>query len=360
MIELPAHLLELLADLHDDRLEAAFEVVDGASGMGLRLLAELLDLGQRLLRLARRVAAERRGHLFGARLGLGEGAFDDARVVAHHAVEFLRLGVDRVQQGDDGLMAALEDRVDLGVRGVERLGRGEDRLALVLEALGQAMDLLEQPLRHLAQVPGLAGEDVHRLLGLSADLLGRLAHHLRVVGEHLVELRRLAAEGLRRHAGMLAEHLVGLGRALPEGDVDGLKPLGQRRDHELRALAHGLVERRGLLGDGRLQPLRLLEQRLGEEVGPLGQGLVEGDGALIDRRGELSRAVGQGLVYRAGPVLDRRGEGVGALLQRLLEGDDALRHHAGKGIGAILQGLFDGVGDGTLRATTLVKACVRS
>ncbi len=146
MVELTAHLLELPADLRDDRLEAALEVGDGARRMGLRLVAQLFDLGEGLLRLAGGVAAERGGHLLRPRFGLGQRAFHDARVVAHHAVELLRLGVDRVQEGDDGLVPAFQDRVDLGIRGVERLGRGENGLALALETLGEPVDLLEQPL----------------------------------------------------------------------------------------------------------------------------------------------------------------------------------------------------------------------
>ena len=59
------------------------------------------------------------------------------------------------KQRDDRLVPASEDRVDLGVRGIERLGRGEDGLSLVLEALGQPVDLLEQPARHFAQRPRL-------------------------------------------------------------------------------------------------------------------------------------------------------------------------------------------------------------
>ena len=92
--------------------------------MSLCLLAELLDLGESLPGLAGRIAAKRCGHLLRPGLGLGQRPFDDARIVAHHAVEFLRLGIDRVQERNDGLMAAFEDRVDLGVRGIERLGRG--------------------------------------------------------------------------------------------------------------------------------------------------------------------------------------------------------------------------------------------
>ena len=49
------------------------------------------------------------------------------------------LGVDRVQERDDRLVPAFEDRVDLGVGRIERLGGGEDRLALTLEALGEAV-----------------------------------------------------------------------------------------------------------------------------------------------------------------------------------------------------------------------------
>ena len=103
------HLFELPADLGDNRLEAALEVGDGAGGMSLSLLAKLLDLGEGLLRLAGRVATERGGDLLRPGLGLGQRPLDDARVVTHHAVEFLRLGVDRVQEGNDRLMAAFED-----------------------------------------------------------------------------------------------------------------------------------------------------------------------------------------------------------------------------------------------------------
>jgi hypothetical protein len=98
------------------------------------------------------------------------------------------LGVDRVQERDDRLVAALEDRVDLGVRGIQRLGGGEDRLALVLEALREAVDLVEQIARNLAQRLGLAGQDADGLLGLAADLVRGLLQDLRVVGEHLAEL----------------------------------------------------------------------------------------------------------------------------------------------------------------------------
>jgi len=70
VVELTTHLLKLLADLGDDRLEAALEFVDGAGSVGLRLLAEFLDLRKRLLGLSGRVAAESSRDLFGARFGL--------------------------------------------------------------------------------------------------------------------------------------------------------------------------------------------------------------------------------------------------------------------------------------------------
>ena len=59
---------------------------------------------------------------------------------------------------------------------------------------------------------------------LGTDLLGRLLHHLRVVGENLVQLSGLPAERLVDEARMLAEHPVGLGRPLPERVVDGREP----------------------------------------------------------------------------------------------------------------------------------------
>ena len=108
-------MLKLLTDLSDDRLEVTLEVGDGAGGMSLCVLAELLDLGEGLLGLTGGVAAKRCGHLLRPGLGVVQRAFDDARIVTHLAVKFLRLGVDRVQERNDGLMAAFEDRVDLGV-----------------------------------------------------------------------------------------------------------------------------------------------------------------------------------------------------------------------------------------------------
>ena len=116
VVELSAHLLELAADLGDDCLEARFEVADRARGVGLRLFAQTLDLRQRLLRLARRVASERRSDLLGACLGVGQRALHHAGVGPHHVVEIRALGVDRMQEPDDGLMPVLQDRVDLGVR----------------------------------------------------------------------------------------------------------------------------------------------------------------------------------------------------------------------------------------------------
>ena len=41
----------------------------------------------------------------------------------------------------------------------ERLGGGENGLSLILEALGEAVDLLEQSARHLAQCLRLTGKD---------------------------------------------------------------------------------------------------------------------------------------------------------------------------------------------------------
>src|SRR4030095_5409396 len=70
VVELAAHLLELTADLRDDGLEAALEVVDRAGGVRLRLFAQPLDLGKRGLRLTRRIAGERRADLLGARFRL--------------------------------------------------------------------------------------------------------------------------------------------------------------------------------------------------------------------------------------------------------------------------------------------------
>ena len=212
-------------------------------GMGLRFVAQALDLLQRGLRLTRGVAGERRADLLGAGFRIAHRVLDHAGIGAHDVVEVLRLGVDRVQQRDDRLMPAFQDRIDLGVGRIERLGGGEDRLALILEALGEPVDLVEQPARHLAQRLGLAGEDRDRFLRLRADLICGLLHDRRIIGQHLIELRRLLAEGLGRGACVLAEHAVGLDRALVEGGVDRLQPLGERDDHGLRPLRHGLVER---------------------------------------------------------------------------------------------------------------------
>src|SRR5262245_56220007 len=66
VVELAAHLLELTADLRDDGLEAALEIVDRARGVRLRLFAQPLDLSERGLRLTRRIAGERRADLLGA------------------------------------------------------------------------------------------------------------------------------------------------------------------------------------------------------------------------------------------------------------------------------------------------------
>ena len=89
------------------------------------------------------------------------------------------------------------------------------------------MDLVKQPTRDIAQVLGLAGQDAHGLLRLGADLFRRLLHHLRVVGENLVELRGLLAESLLGHARVLTKHRVGLGGPLAEGSVNVTKPCGQ-------------------------------------------------------------------------------------------------------------------------------------
>src|SRR4026208_1444119 len=87
--------------------------------------------------------------LLGAALGGGQRVLHHAGVGPHHVVEVRALGVDCVQEADDGLVPVLQDRVDLGVRRIERLGRGEDRLSLILEALRQVVDLLQQPARHV-------------------------------------------------------------------------------------------------------------------------------------------------------------------------------------------------------------------
>ncbi len=149
-VELTAHLFELLADLGDDRLEAAFEVVDRTRSMTLRFLAQALDLGQRCLRLTCGVVGQRRADLLRPRLRLGHGIVDHSGIRAHHVVEVLRLGVDGMQERDDRLVPALQDRVDLGVRRIERLGGREDGLSLILEALREAVNLLKQPARDLA------------------------------------------------------------------------------------------------------------------------------------------------------------------------------------------------------------------
>ena len=162
--------------------------------------------------------------------------------------------------------------VNLRVRGIEHLGGGKDRPSLILETLGEAVDLLEQPARHFPKRLRLAGKDRNRLPRLRADLICGLLDDGRVVGEHLIELRRLLAEGVGGGARVLAEHPVGLGGALAEGaEIDRLQPLGKRYDHGLRPLGHGPVEGRGLLADGALKRLHSLEQRIGERLGPLGQ-----------------------------------------------------------------------------------------
>ena len=260
VVELAAHLLELPADLGDDSLEARLELADSALGVGLRLFAQAFDLRQRLLSLARRVARKSRPDLLRSRFGMAHGVLHHAGIRAHHVVQVLRLGIDRVQQGDDRLMPAFQDRVDLGVRRIQRLGGGENSLALTLETLGEPVDLAEQPARDLAQGLRLAGEDAHRFFRLRADLIGRLLHQGGIVGEHLIELRRLLPESFRRRPGMLAQHPVGLGAALSEGELDRLEAFGKRDDDGLRAFGHRLVEAPGLLTDRGLQRLHALEQ----------------------------------------------------------------------------------------------------
>jgi hypothetical protein len=83
--------------------------------VGLRLFAQPLDLGKRLLGLACRVASQRHADLLGALLRLAHRVLHHAGIGPHHVVEVLRLGVDRMQKRDDRLMPAFEDRVDLGV-----------------------------------------------------------------------------------------------------------------------------------------------------------------------------------------------------------------------------------------------------
>ena len=341
VVELTADLLQLPADLSNDRLEIALEVVDGTGRVSLCFLTQLVDLRERLLNLSGGIPAKRGRDLLGARLCLGEGVFHQTRVIAHHAIELLRLGVHRLEQRNDGLVAAFQDRVDLGVRRVERLGGRENGLALALEALRQAVDLIEQAARDVAQRAGLIGQDIHSLGRLRSDLFGRLLHHLRVVGENLVELHRLRGKRLANRARMFGQHLVRLRRVLTERGFDDLQTFGEGVDHVLSALVHDLVEGLRLLFDRRLEALRLVEQsqrqvvglagnHLHECVGALGESLVEGNRSLIDRRRELRSAVGKVLVDDGRLSFDGRSQGVGALRQSAIEVDRSLRHDAGQ------------------------------
>ena len=75
---------------------------------------------------------------------------------------------------------------------------------MILEALRQAVDLLQQPARHVAQRLRLIGEDADGFLGLRPNLIGRLLDQVRVIGKQLIELRALLAELAFDGLGMLA------------------------------------------------------------------------------------------------------------------------------------------------------------
>ena len=165
----------------------------------------------------------------------------------------------------------------------ERLGGGEDGLALVLEALGQSVDLLQQSARHLAQGLRLIGEDGDGFLRLRANLIGGLSHRVGIGGEHLIELRRLPVEGRLRRLAMLRQGAVHLGRARAERHVDLLQPLAERGGDGFRTLRQRLVDGGCLIGNRRLQRLDALRERIGEAVGALGKGLVQRDRALVYR-----------------------------------------------------------------------------
>ena len=98
---------------------------------------------------------------------------------------------------------------------------------MALEALGETVDLVEQLARHFTQRLRLAGRMPTASLDCAPTWFGGLLEDLRVIGEHLAELRGLLAERVRGRARMLAEHPLRLDRALAERRVDRLEALGE-------------------------------------------------------------------------------------------------------------------------------------
>ena len=122
-------------------------------------------------------ARELLADIAGARLGLVERAFEARRIAAQHAVDVLGLGRESLSSVSRQLhLAVLQGLVDAVVGRLQRVGRPHDRLALLVEAVGDARDLIDQVLRHVLEQVGLAGEPLDRLQRLLGDVLAGAAH----------------------------------------------------------------------------------------------------------------------------------------------------------------------------------------
>ena len=105
-------------------------------------------------------------------------------------------------------MTRLQGRVDPDVRRIENVRSLQDLLALIFEAVGDAVDLREEGLRNVLQDARLFRQSVDRLHRMACDVLAGLAHGVDAVHHGFVEVRRLLRDRVAERVGMQLQRIV--------------------------------------------------------------------------------------------------------------------------------------------------------
>ena len=157
--ELVAHVLERARGLRSACAAQALDLGHHGARVRVGLRAQALDLVEGGLRVGGGALGELLEQLAGARLGVGDRAFHRLRVAAHDLVELVGLAGQALQGLVQLAVALLQGGVDAHVGVLQRAGGLHDRLALVVEPVGDAGHLAAagSPTRSSAGRPGWTG-----------------------------------------------------------------------------------------------------------------------------------------------------------------------------------------------------------
>ena len=243
-------------------------------------------------------------------------------------------------------MPRLQGVVDLEIDGFQGIGRPHDRLALVLESVGDGIDLAEKVLRNVAQHLRLARQALDGLERLPRDVFRRTPHRADAGDQLLVEIGRLPLDGLAEHARMVLQRRREGVRTLRDGAVDGQRrtldrlveqhqalaertverprPLDELGVEDLRAVGKGTVERAGILLEYGLQVLRPAVERGIEVFQIVVERVLDRLGACAQRIGQRRRVPDEHRMHFFGALTESRFQAIRAAPDRALQGGEVL------------------------------------